>query len=85
MVDFERLDNILRSMEVVEEERLLTISEAHRRLPISLPGLYNLVRDNKIPSVRIGRRLYIKEQVILKILEGGSTSFTTHRRARCPA
>jgi excisionase family DNA binding protein len=73
-------------MEVVEEERLLTISEAHRRLPISLPELYNLVRTKKIPSVQIGKRLYIKEQVILKILDAGSAPyFATHRRVKCPA
>jgi excisionase family DNA binding protein len=70
----------------IDEETLLTISEAHRRLPISLPQLYHLVRTKKIPSIEIGKRLFIKEQVIIKILDEGSTPyFSTHRSVKCPA
>jgi hypothetical protein len=69
------------------DERLLSIPEAQRRLPISLPQLYHLVRTKKIPSIEIGKRLFIKEQVILKILDEGSTPyFSTHRKvSKCHA
>ena len=45
-------------------DTFLTVAEAHRRLPCSLPTVYNLIRAGKIPVVRFGRKMWVKETVV---------------------
>ena len=54
------------------EKKLLTIAETISAnggpLPLSLPGVYKLCAEGKIPKITIGRRVFIPSWYIEKIL-----------------
>jgi len=52
------------------EERLtFTVTEAAKLLGISRPAMYEAIRTNQIPSVRIGRRIIIPRVALINFLE----------------
>jgi excisionase family DNA binding protein len=62
-------------MVVLESERLLTVNEVHEYLPCSLPHIYALIRSNKVPAMRLGGKIFIREAVLKKILTDGTVSY----------
>jgi len=54
------------------EKKLYTIAETITKnggpLPLSLPGLYKLCAEGKIPAVTIGKRVFIPSWYLEKIL-----------------
>lgn len=50
---------------------VMTVEEAARFLRISRTSLYELVRQNKIPHVPVGRQIRILRDQLLKWLELG--------------
>jgi excisionase family DNA binding protein len=55
--------------------RLLTISETRDRLRLSRPSVYVLLKSGELPSLKFGRRRFIREedleQLIARRVGGG--------------
>lgn len=51
------------------EERLLSRKETAARLGICLPKLDDLVKENSLPAVRLGKRIRFKESEIISSLK----------------
>lgn len=57
----------------MEAERLtLTVEEAAGLLGISRNLAYELVARKELPSVRLGRRLVVPRQALVRLLDGES-------------
>ncbi|MFC1938085.1 excisionase family DNA-binding protein [Chloroflexota bacterium] len=54
-----------------EEVLAISVSEASRRLGLSRHLTYEAIRQGKIPSTRIGRRILIPLAALEKLLESG--------------
>lgn len=52
---------------------LISIREALAFLPVSAFGLYALVKDGTIPSLRIGTKIFLRKADIDSILQHGTT------------
>ena len=50
----------------------LTVDEAGELLGISRPTAFKLVKERKIPSLRLGRRVVIPRVAIQKLLDNAS-------------
>jgi excisionase family DNA binding protein len=48
----------------------LTVPEAARVLRIGRNSAYEAIRRQEIPSVRLGRRLLVPKQALLRLLSG---------------
>ncbi len=54
---------------VTEVERLVyTIAEAAKLLSLSRGSAYQLAREGKIPTLRLGKRLVVPKAALLKML-----------------
>jgi excisionase family DNA binding protein len=53
----------------MDEQPVLTVSEAARLLRLSRAFTYELVASGEIPSVRFGRRIMIPRAAIERILD----------------
>lgn len=54
----------------MEEERLtITVEEAGRMLGISRGLAYQMARENKLPTIRFGRRLVVPKWAIQHLLQ----------------
>jgi excisionase family DNA binding protein len=51
---------------------LLTVHESAQYLRVSRNGLYKLIADGVVPSVRLGRRLVVPKAAIAALIEGGN-------------
>ena len=54
------------------ERRIYTIEEAIQMLGLSRATVYKLVKEGKIPALRIGRRLVIPKAAFEKMLDGAT-------------
>lgn len=50
------------------DKKLYTIEEALEIIPLSKAGIYKACSDGKIPSIKVGRRVFIASWFIDKIL-----------------
>jgi hypothetical protein len=65
-------EKILRRIPVnsqTDDPLLLTIEQSARKLGRTAPAVEHLVRENKIPVVRIDRRVFIDHRDILSLIE----------------
>lgn len=53
------------------ESLVLTVEEARRLLRLSRGLMYEALRRNEIPNVRIGRRILIPKAALMRLLEDG--------------
>jgi excisionase family DNA binding protein len=58
----------------MDEQPVLTVSEAARLLRLSRAFTYELVASGKLPSVRFGRRIMIPRAAIERILDNSLTT-----------
>jgi excisionase family DNA binding protein len=58
----------------MDEQPVLTVSEAARLLRLSRAFTYELVASGKLPSVRFGRRIMIPRAAIERILDKSLTT-----------
>ena len=62
----------------INSERLtLTVEETRKLLGLSRGLMYEALRRNEIPSVRIGRRILVPRVALMRLLEG------PHSEDRC--
>jgi hypothetical protein len=60
-----------------DNDVLVPMSQVPRYLPISLQYAYDLVKNKILPAVKIGGKLFVKENVLLKIKECGTAPYTS--------
>jgi excisionase family DNA binding protein len=60
-------------MPTLEEQssNLVSIRQAAEILQFSVPHVYDLVRHSRIPSVRIGKKIRLRKDVLSGILDRG--------------
>lgn len=58
-----------------EDDILLPLNTLPHLLGISLPYVYELIRQRKIPALKVGNRLVVKKAVINKILDSGTAPY----------
>jgi excisionase family DNA binding protein len=72
---FDKLDDIKRLLqqkginEQSNQEELFIISEASEFLHLSLPTIYALVSNRKIPFMKKGKRLYFSKKALTEWLQ----------------
>lgn len=60
---------------------MLTVDEAAEAMRVSRSMIYGLMRDGRLPSVRIGRRRLIAAAEVQQYLTGGGDTAATQLRA----
>lgn len=65
-------------------ETLLTVPEAARVLRVNTARMYELLRENVIPSVSIGRQRRIRPRVLAEFVEGGGKALPGGWRREAP-
>ena len=53
-------------------DSLVSISEASELLPVSTSLLYNLIKDHRIPSIKIGKRVFLKRTTVERVMRDGT-------------
>lgn len=69
--NIERLLLAQREAPTPEADQLLTIQEASKMLSLTVPTLYGLVHDAKIPVSKQGKRLYFSKQEVTAWVKAG--------------
>ena len=55
-------------------EKLLTTTETQARLRVSMPTIRSWIHQGRLPVLRLGRRVFIHESVLEKIVREGLDS-----------
>ena len=55
-------------------QTLFTTKEAHEQLRVSMPTIRSWIHQGRLPVVRLGRRVFIHESVLEKIIREGLDS-----------
>lgn len=50
------------------EKKLYTVKEALKIVPFSIAGIYKACAEGKIPTVKVGRRIFIPSYYIEKLI-----------------
>lgn len=58
---------------VVDEKIAYSVSEAARALGLSLNTTYELIRQNRLPALRLGKRLLIPRAELEKLMQSAGT------------
>lgn len=53
-------------------QELIPVGEVPQHLPVSLPTVRAWVMQQKVPVVRIGRRVFFKREVVERIAQEGT-------------
>lgn len=61
-----------------EAKLTISVTEAAKMLGISRNFAYELVREHKLPIIKLGKRLLIPRVALVKMLEQGGTYEGTH-------
>lgn len=51
-------------------KKLLTITEVLEKIPMSKAGLYKLCAEEKIESIKLGRRIFINAEYLDRLISG---------------
>ena len=68
------LEHLAASSAVADGPLLLTIEQAAQKLGRTAPAIEHFVRENKLPVVRIDRRVFIDHRDILSLIEQHKTN-----------
>ena len=63
--------NFRRNM---EKDKLIPAENIPEYLPVKMPTIRSWIIQNKLPVIRLGRRVFIKRDVIERILDEGLSS-----------
>jgi excisionase family DNA binding protein len=56
------------------EKAIMTVREAHRLVPVSLNAFYASIKRGEIPSLRVGRKIFIPRAAFESFLRGERAS-----------
>lgn len=66
----EKIDNL--PVQSNSETEMMSVKEAAKFLKISKGKMYEMIRQNEVPYVAVGKRKLISKQELLKWIEEGS-------------
>ena len=58
----------------METDKLIPAENIPEYLPVKMPTIRSWIIQNKLPVIRLGRRVFIKRDVIERILDEGLSS-----------
>ena len=58
----------------MEKDKLISAENIPEYLPVKMPTIRSWIMQNKLPVIRLGRRVFIKRDVIERILDEGLSS-----------
>lgn len=58
----------------MEKDKLIPAENIPEYLPVKMPTIRSWIMQNKLPVIRLGRRVFIKRNVIERILDEGLSS-----------
>ena len=58
----------------MKQSKLIAVKLIPNFLPVSLPTVRSWIFQEKLPVVRLGRRVFVKEEVLEKIMAEGLDS-----------
>ena len=69
----------------MEKDKLIPAENIPEYLPVKMPTIRSWIIQNKLPVIRLGRRVFIKRNVIERILDEGLSSVSNGRRSKLPS
>ena len=66
--------SILNFKRNMEKDKLIPAENIPEYLPVKMPTIRSWIMQNKLPVIRLGRRVFIKRDVIERILDEGLSS-----------
>jgi predicted DNA-binding transcriptional regulator AlpA len=63
-------------METNIKQKLYTIDEITKIIPMSKAGIYKVCSEGKIPTVKVGKRVFIPGWYVSSLLDGPETRST---------
>ena len=70
----EYLDNSIPQQSSPGTKMTLSVREAAALIGISKPKMYELIHENEIPSIHVGKKIVIRRQSLLDWLSEGDTN-----------
>ena len=58
----------------MKRSNLIAAKQVPHIIPVSMPTVRSWIFQEKLPVVRLGRRVFVKEEVLEKIMAGGLDS-----------
>ena len=58
----------------MKRSNLIAAKQVPHIIPVSMPTVRSWIFQEKLPVVRLGRRVFVKEEVLEKIMEEGLDS-----------
>ena len=59
---------------IPKNDKLIPAEQIPEYLPVKMPTIRSWIMQNKLPVIRLGRRVFIKRDVIERILDEGLSS-----------
>ena len=72
--DYKHIQCVITHMPRGTMKTLFTTKEAHEQLRVSMPTIRSWIHQGRLPVVRLGRRVFIHESVLEKIIREGLDS-----------
>ena len=65
------LDNSISQQPLPGTKMTLSVSEAAKMIGISKPKVYDLIREEQLPGIHVGKKIVIPRQAVIDWLSGG--------------
>ena len=65
------LDNRISQQPLPGTKMTLSVSEAAKMIGISKPKVYDLIREDQLPGIHVGKKIVIPKQAVMDWLSGG--------------
>ena len=65
------LDNSISQQPLPGTKMTLSVSEAAKMIGISKPKVYDLIREDQLPGIHVGKKIVIPKQAVIDWLSGG--------------
>ena len=69
---------------IPKNDKLVPAEHIPEYLPVKMPTIRSWIMQNKLPVIRLGNRVFIKREVIERILEEGLSSVSNGGRPKRP-
>ena len=63
----------------MESNKLIPVQQIPEYLPIKMPTIRSWIMQKKLPVIRLGKRVFIKREVIERIQEEGLSAVSSDR------
>ena len=63
----------------MEKDKLIPAENIPEYLPVKMPTIRSWIMQNKLPVIRLGKRVFVKREVIERIQEEGLSAVSSDR------